>query len=234
MIRHRSTMKFLVLGALLVLSALHAIAGDSIYRVTVTNLTRGQIMSPPVVAAHQSGFDLFTPGESASPELAAVAEDADSAGLVALLGTEPGVHSVSVGGGGILPGESAAIEVGVSGNARFISLVSMLVTTNDTFAAIRGVRVDSSSDVAVNAVAYDAGSEANNESCAFIPGPPCGNPFQRATEGAEGYIHVHAGVHGGADLVPADHDWRNPVARIVIERISGNDPQGPRGFARWR
>ena len=100
MTRHRITTQFLVLGVLLVLSALHATAGDSIYRVTVTNLTRGQIMSPPVVAAHSAAVDLFTPGEPASPELAAVAEDADSAGLVALLGTEPGVHAVAVGGGG--------------------------------------------------------------------------------------------------------------------------------------
>jgi len=224
----------LVLGGLLVLSAIHATAGDSVYRVTVTNLTRGQIMSPPVVAAHQGGFELFTPGEPAGPELAATAEDADSAGLVALLGTEPAVRSVAVGGGGILPGESASIEVGLSGNARHISLVSMLVTTNDTFAAVRGIRVDPSRAVAVTAVAYDAGSEENNEDCAFIPGPPCGNPFQRATEGAEGYVHIHAGVHGGADLVPADHDWRNPVARVVIERISGDDASGPRSLGRWR
>ena len=50
----------------------------------------------------------------------------------------------------------------------------------------------------------------------FIPGPPCGNAGVRDTGNAEGFVHVHAGVHGIGDLVAADHDWRNPVAKITI------------------
>ena len=67
--------------------------------------------------------------------------------------------------------------------------------------------------------AYDAGTENNNEMCRFIPGPPCGNRGVRDTAGAEGYVHVHRGVHGGADLDPALFDWRNPVAKIVITKL---------------
>ena len=67
--------------------------------------------------------------------------------------------------------------------------------------------------------AYDSGSEANNELCAFIPGPPCNNPLIRATAGAEGFVHVHAGIHGIGTLDPAIHDWRNGVARIRITRM---------------
>ncbi len=59
----------------------------------------------------------------------------------------------------------------------------------------------------------------NSEDCIYIPGPPCGNPGVRDTDGAEGFVHVHPGIHGIADLVPAAHDWRNPVALITIERI---------------
>ena len=29
--------------------------------------------------------------------------------------------------------------------------------------------------------------------------------------------HVHAGIHGGAGLDPAQHDWRNPGARLVVK-----------------
>lgn len=66
--------------------------------------------------------------------------------------------------------------------------------------------------------AYDAGSEANSESCAYIPGPPCMNPVHDDSD-SEGYVHVHAGVHGGegSGLDPAMHDWRNPAAMLEIK-----------------
>ena len=41
------------------------------YEVTITNLTRGQIFSPPIVIAHDSKHSLFTLGDPASDELAA-------------------------------------------------------------------------------------------------------------------------------------------------------------------
>ena len=44
------------------------------YEVTITNLTRGQVFSPPIVIAHDSKFSLFTLGDPASDELAALAE----------------------------------------------------------------------------------------------------------------------------------------------------------------
>ena len=68
-------------------------------------------------------------------------------------------------------------------------------------------------------VAYDAGSEENNEDCAYIPGPPCGNPFMDSGMPAEGYVHVHGGIHGGGGLDAAMYDWRNPVAEVTIDRI---------------
>jgi hypothetical protein len=95
----------------------------------------------------------------------------------------------------------------------------MLVTTNDAFFALNGAEVPLVRSFEYASPAYDAGSEANNESCAFIPGPPCGKAGVRATEGAEGYVHIHAGIHGVGDLVPAERDWRNPVAKITLRRV---------------
>jgi hypothetical protein len=74
--------------------------------------------------------------------------------------------------------------------------------------------------------AYDAGSERNDELCASIPGPDffeCGGPGggSQVEGGEEGFVHVHSGIHGVGDLVPAERDWRNPVARISITRIAG-------------
>jgi hypothetical protein len=37
--------------------------------------------------------------------------------------------------------------------------------------------------------------------------------------GEEGYVHINASIHGTGDLDPSQRDWRNPVARITIERI---------------
>ena len=47
------------------------------YEIIITNLTRGQIFSPPIVISHNRGFRLFELGEEASEELAALAEDGD-------------------------------------------------------------------------------------------------------------------------------------------------------------
>jgi len=194
----------------------------TMYEVTITNLTRGQIFSPALVATHHSRFDgLFELGSPASDELAQIAEDAVSGPLEALLMADDEVHDVQTltgVNGVILPGETATVVVESASRARNILLVGMLVTTNDGFYAINNAPIPLFPNQAFYLSAYDAGSEANNEDCAFIPGPPCGNPMVRDTAGAEGYVHVHAGVHGGADLDPAQHDWRNPVAKVTIRR----------------
>ena len=50
---------------------------DGGFEVTVTNLTRGQVISPPVVYTHNRKLEpLFKPGSPASAKLAAIAEDA--------------------------------------------------------------------------------------------------------------------------------------------------------------
>ena len=54
-----------------------------------------------------------------------------------------------------------------------------------------------------------------------ISGTPCENV--NSIGGGEGYVYVHAGIHGIASLVPAIHDWRNPVAHITIRRVGGDD-----------
>ena len=121
-------------------------------------------------------------------------------------------------GGGVPPGESTTLPINTRGRFRYVSILGMLVTTNDAFFAVRTVRVPSRGDMKVMANAYDAGSERNSEDCDFIPGPPCDSADRRDTAGAEGFVHTHAGIHGLGDLDPAVNDWRNPVAEIHIER----------------
>lgn len=194
--------------------------GENKFEVTVTNLTRGQIISPFVVVTHTRKLvPLFTLGSEASEELAFIAEDAYNIPLIELLEADPKVKVVLEATGPIIPGESVSVEIDFDRKTRNITVVGMLVTTNDTFFALNGVRGPRYGSKTYYSPAYDAGSEANSEECIFIPGPPCGNGGVHDPAVAEGYVHIHAGIHGGGDLDPAKHDWRNPVAKITIRRL---------------
>ena len=101
----------------------------------------------------------------------------------------------------------------------------MLIPTNDAFVALNGVPLPRGYDkVTMTAVAYDSGSERNDELCASIPGPlfiECGGSGGGAAPagGEEGYVHIHAGIHGVGNLQAAQRDWRNPVALITVRRL---------------
>jgi len=189
------------------------------YEVTITNLTRGQIFSPVFAVTHNYNKSLFTTGEAASPELAALAQDANTDGLTDLLSNAEGVNEVVQGTGVIMPGKSETLIIESDRHARFISLVSMLVTTNDAFMAVNKVKLPYR-NATMTVPAYDAGAEDNNESCAYIPGPPCGNANATSEVEGEGFVHIHSGIHGIADLGAAEYDWRNPAAKISIRRMS--------------
>ena len=196
------------------------------YEVSITNITKGQILSPAVIATHNSTLDpIYELGMPASDELAGLAEDAMLDPFVAMLENDPAVSAVEVltgENGPILPGETATIRFTSSSRATQLSLATMLVTTNDTFAGLSGVRLPTWRTESYMSPGYDAGSEVNNEDCAYIPGPPCGSGGSRATEGAEGYVYVSNGIHGIADLDSAEFDWNNPAAKITVRRVRGN------------
>jgi hypothetical protein len=201
------------------------------FEVTITNLTRGQTFTPVLVASHREGVRLFALGQPASESLAILAEEGNTAPLAALLLATPGVRDVadsgSPPGGFILPGASKWVVVNAGRGADHISVAAMLIPTNDGFFALNGERAPRGHEALTYfSPAYDAGSERNDESCASIPGPSfveCGGPGGggQPAGGEEGYVHIHAGIHGGpgSDLNPSERDWRNPVAKITIRRI---------------
>lgn len=193
-------------------------AGMRHYAITITNITRGQILAPAAVIAHNDDYKLFDLGSPASPELAMLAEEGSAAALLSMASSLPSVYRTAVGGGVITPGMSQTIEIETSGKFSEISVAAMLVSTNDGFMSVRGVHAPRRGDVTVIAEAYDAGSEANSENCAFIPGPPCGSHVHDPSP-AEGYVHIHAGIHGIGGLASATYDWRGGVAQIQIKRI---------------
>jgi hypothetical protein len=119
-----------------------------------------------------------------------------------------------VGDGVILPGQSITVTVDSGGASRTFTVLGMLVTTNDSFySARKAVR----KSAIFTGPAYDAGSEANTWNCAHIPGPPCGSPGVRVTNGAEGFIKISEGINAGP-LRP--YDWRNPVVQVRVQRTA--------------
>jgi hypothetical protein len=192
--------------------------GTQTYAVTITNITPGETFTPLLVVTHRKNLRLFEAGEAASPELATIAESGNIGPMDALLkGMPDRVFSTANSGGLLGPGESVTVEVDTRGNFNRLSVVGMLIPTNDSFVAIQNVALPR--HFAAHVVpAYDAGSEFNDELCANIPGPACGGAGDSEEDG-EGYVHVSSGIHGIGDLEAASYDWRNPVARISIRRL---------------
>jgi hypothetical protein len=72
---------------------------NRVYEVTITNLTTGQLLSPPVLAAHGAGYAVFDVGEKASEGVWTVAEQGNPTKLAEQLRMTPEVASVVVADG---------------------------------------------------------------------------------------------------------------------------------------
>jgi hypothetical protein len=252
MYRKTAVSKIALLGAIIVAGTLAltpaAMArpnndrGKRMYRVTITNATLGQPVAPSVIAIHTGAFQLFELGPTPVPGdsdyalyfgLATAAETGSPVPLVDEVAAANGVQKAVAlltdrTPPILLPGESNSITIRASGNAKYLSAAAMLGATNDAFYAVRGALLPKGVGeiTHVYANAYDAGSELNEESADTVGAlgatdddPTTGNGIN---ENGEGYIHVHAGIHGvgGPDgLDAATYDWRNPVVEVTIERI---------------
>jgi hypothetical protein len=101
----------------------------------------------------------------------------------------------------------------------------MLIPTNDAFVALNAVQLPYPGwpTQTYTAVAYDAGSEVNDELCSSTPGPlfaECGGSGGGGrVGGGEGFVHVHRGMHGVGDFKPIGRDWRNPVAEVRVRLV---------------
>lgn len=209
----------LFLGMLVV--AVNAAWADPpvIYKVEVVNLTKGQLMTPPVAVVHHPNFSLFKLGEAASAGLQELAKDGETDPLGAELDANNLVLNHTVGSGVIDPGATQELTFPALPWAH-VSLASMLATTNDAFVGLRGLPLDMPVHTKKEMLlyVYDAGAETNNESCAYIPGPPCNNPDQDTAEN-EGFVHLHPGLTFVGDLDPIEHAFASIAAKVVVTRV---------------
>jgi hypothetical protein len=219
----RTLLASVIIGAAATTTGLAARADDShgvTYNVTITNLTVGESFTPFLVASHRAADNLlFTPGGAPGDDLAALAEGGDTGPLQTTLDADSRVNATTTSAGLLDPGHSVTVPITVRPGRDHISLAAMLIPTNDGFVSVQNVAVPHDHRAStLYAPAYDAGSEPNDELCVSIPGPVCGGAGGSPGAGGEGFVHIHGGIHGIGNLVPAERDWRNPVAKIVIER----------------
>lgn len=199
-------------------------SGGATYHVTITNLTHAINFTPILVASQRRPVPIFELGAPASDDLAAIAEGGDVGPMTTTLNANHRVVDVQDSGGLLAPGHSVTVIVSARHGAKRISIASMMLPTNDGFIALDSVKVPRHGSRTYFSPGYDAGSEPNDESCANIPGPFCGGvgPSPGTNPGDEGYVHIHRGTHGIGDLKPQVYDWRNPVAKITVTRVSGH------------
>jgi hypothetical protein len=218
---------------LLVLPATATAENPKTWRVTIDNLTGppvasfGQPMSAPLVAVHSNRADMWSLGEPASESIRYIAEDGSPQFGLGLLTGQPGFLSVAIEHLGTFPGfpgllpipifpqASRSFEVISSGKYDRLSLAMMLGLTNDGFTGLDSVPLHGNGGVYYTS-GYDAGTERNNETFAFLPNLSLVF-FVRDLE--NGVITHHPGIQGGGALIPAAHGWTDPVARITIERL---------------
>ena len=199
------------------------------FDVTVANLTNAQPLSPIAVIAHQSGYAIFSIGSAASMGLEEMAEGGDNTALLAAADADMMVASSASGAAAIGPAgsETVTIDVLESGLPDLeISIATMLVNTNDAFTSLNTVvgNMAVGDVLTFYAVAYDAGTEADTEMAADIPGPAGGGTgFDMARDDQADRVAMHSGIVSQDDgLATSDlteqHRFDNPVAHIRIAR----------------
>ncbi|ROT99914.1 hypothetical protein EB809_09345 [Marinobacter sp. R17] len=222
----------------LTLAAAPLIVQAAEFDVEIHNPTRGLYYTPLLVTAHPSNMKLFEAGEAASSELQAMAEGGDIMPLVTALDSTGATTVANPAAGLLAPGETTTAIVNTN-NATAntqLSIVAMLLPTNDGFLALNSLTVPTQPGTyTYNLNAYDAGTEANDElrgsgapGQAGMPVPPPLDPVlgtngTGAASNAEGYVHIHRGnlgdtdtTGGNSDIVSTLHRWLNPVTRVTV------------------
>lgn len=230
-----------VIGAAMLSGAPLAQAdGPRTYEVTITNLTRGQPFTPPLLATHRGDDAVFEVGDEASAGVRQIAENGDNGPLAAALAADRHVSGTTAVMTPIVPAgrvmatglpSQVTATVTADRGARRLSFAMMLICTNDGFTGVNGLKLPKHAGRSVTAMtaAYDAGTEINTQMFGDMV-PPCrplitGGPMMGTgttnpalAEG--GNIRHHPGIQAGVGaLDPAVFGWVDPVARVRVTRI---------------
>lgn len=194
------------------------------YRITISNLSYAQPMSPVAVILHNNGYRGWTLGGAASDALEQLAEGGDNS---AFIDAADAILKVS-GEGIIMPGATEDFDLVVNEMPELqLTIVSMLVNTNDAFTGITGAdltQLGVGESQVIELPVYDAGTEANMELMGSIPGPADGGVGYDAMRDDVDYVAGHPGVVGSANgysesVLDESHRFDAPLALLTVTRV---------------
>ncbi|MCB1918143.1 MAG: spondin domain-containing protein [Rhodocyclaceae bacterium] len=196
-------------------------------RVSVTNLTANQPLSPVLVSLHR-GEPAWRAGAPASAALERLAEGGDGSALAAELAAAGGIVDAS-GSAPVAPGGRDSFELRFpAADDAVLTVATMLVNTNDGFSGFSALPVgglDAGAGRSFVLGAWDAGTEDNAEAAGSMPGPADGGEgFNPVRDDPREAVRIHAGVVGRQDglassVLDSKHRFDNPVLRVEIERV---------------
>lgn len=203
-------------------------AAMATYEVRVSNMTNGQPLTPVAVVVHSSGYSAWEAGATASSGLEMLAESGDPTLFLSDADSDMNVTgSAASVNGPFGPGtvETVSVQV-VADNALQISVAAMLANTNDAFTGVTNVTVG---DIAMGesksmlSHVYDAGTEANTETAATMPGPAAGGEGFNAARDDTDFVSIHGGVVTSDDglatsALDESHRWSGIAAKVEITR----------------
>jgi len=202
------------------------------FEVSAVNLTNAQPLSPIAVVAHRAGYSVFSVGAPATVGLEELAEGGDNTAFLAEASSDANVITSQSGAAPIAPAASETVSFDVQDSDRLglqLSVATMLVNTNDAFAALNARSVETlavGASMTIDVIAYDAGTEADTELASEIPGPAGGGEgFNAARDDEADRVSMHSGVVSQDDgFATSDlteqHRFDNPVVRITVRRTS--------------
>ena len=229
--------KKLTLSTLLATALLSTSAFAKDIDVKITNLTSGIYFTPLLVSAHTKDAQLYKAGDVASLNLQKMAEGGNIDGLKADLDNASANSVTNPASGLLAPGKSTMTSLSTDQNNDYLSIVAMMLPTNDGFIALNSVKIPDAKGVYKFVLnAHDAGTEANNEiingkgmpDMLGIPADPSNGKYVSNATGIqtqkEGFISIHRGnigdldsTGGASDLDAKKHRFLNPVASVIIE-----------------
>jgi hypothetical protein len=229
-------MKFIKTASAIALALSSSAVMAQELEIKFTNLTQGIYYTPILMSAHNDSMSIFSSGTAATPELQMMAEGGNISGLVTLLDGVNANNVANPASGLLAPGQSTTAMLSTDEGNGYLSIVTMLLPTNDGFAGVSGWKIPTEAgSYTFNVNAYDAGTEANNEiingggppgvlGIPAAPGMDAGTGGTGVTtEESNKTVHIHRGSLGDDDLTAGKsdldntvHRWLNPVARVTV------------------
>lgn len=194
------------------------------YKITFTNTTASQPFAPTaiIVQNQNSSFEAYSIGSSASVGLENLAEGGNPAILINEANAANVLYTSTLSGIQT-PGSSKTSTFTVNSGNLNLTLLAMPVKTNDAFVGVKNIDLNFTGTKTFNLNVYDAGTEANTESAATVPGLS-GEGFNPTRDDVRDAVSLHSGLVTADDGLATSglsfsDKFDNPAARLIIERV---------------